>query len=418
MRVSMKMHLRFLLCLTLLIFASLKAQDDNSQAPLPTLSESEVLHFQMLVEGNNRFAFDLYQQIRLHQTGSLYFSPYSIASGLNMLTIGAKGETAQPFQHAFRYSPPLLLFIGDLNESLQSSRLRNSAQVTLANALWIDKSIPILPSFKQTFMRNFRTTLQPVDFAQDLNQSVQRINQWVLHQTQGKISNMISVPDVNVNMQMILTTAASLKGEWASPFDQKLTKRLPFHISVQRTSLVDMMQNTAQYLLAKGEKEEVLLIPFAQEGGPQIVMTILLPKEGMALSELEKRVTWENWRQWKGQLQSQWVTLALPRFRIDRRLDLEMTLKSLGFAPIFSPQADFSGMTSQKGVFLNQAFHKTSIRIDEKGADRGQPAKIKPTANIPKDTQPYAFTVDRPCVFIIWDQKTDAILFMGRLMIP
>src|SRR5262249_51844740 len=143
------------------------------------------------------------------------------------------------------------------------------------NALWIDKSVPILPSFKQTLMRDFRTTLQPVDFAQNLSQSVQKINQWISQQTQGKISNMVLMQDINANVRMILTTAASLKGEWASPFDQKLTKRFPFHISAQRTFLVDMMQNTAQYLLAKGEQEDILVVPFAQESDSQIAMAIL-----------------------------------------------------------------------------------------------------------------------------------------------
>lgn len=411
----MRVLRRCLLCLGCLFIPLLKAQE----LPLPTLSESETLHFQMLVEGNNRFAFDLYQHMK-QQSGNLYFSPYSIAAGLSLVSIGAKGVTAQAFQHAFRYSPALLLFIGDLNESLQkSSASKNTAQVLLANAVWIDKSIPLLPSFKQTFLRNFRTPLQPIDFANDLSLSIQKINQWVSQQTQGKVGNMLSGQDVNVNTRIVLTTAAYLKGSWTYPFDQRSTKRIPFQVSPQRALLTDMMQNTSNYLLWKGEQWDVLAVPYERgDQGAHLTMVILLPKKDVLLNALEKNLTWENWQQWKGQLQNQSVALTLPRFRIDKRLDLEIVLKGLGFSSMFTPEANFSAMTAEKGIHINKAIHKTSIKLDEKGVDISTVAGLKPASSVKTDEAPYEFIADRPFIFIIWDQKTDSIVFMGRLSQP
>ena len=66
------------ICLGCLLSAWCRAQE-NPPAPLPTLSESEIVYFQMLVEGNNRFAFDLYQHLK-REPGNLYFSSYSISS--------------------------------------------------------------------------------------------------------------------------------------------------------------------------------------------------------------------------------------------------------------------------------------------------------------------------------------------------
>lgn len=401
------------------MISSLQANEENSQAPLSTLSESEWVHFQMLVEGNNRFGIELYQHMK-NQPGNLFCSTYSIVTGLGMVSIGAKGETARQFQHAFRYTLPLLLFIGDLNESLQKgSHTKETTQVLLANALWLDKSIKVLPSFAQTMIRNFRYPLQQVDFRGNLSATIQKINQWVLKQTEGKINNMLFAQDVPTNTKMILTTAAYIKGKWSSPFDRALTKRLPFQITPQRTLLTEMMHQTSQYPILKGEKWDVLAVPFEQgEEGPQLAMVILLPKKEVPLALLEKNLTWENWKQWKNQLHSDWINLVLPSFRIEKRLDLDTLLKGAGFTALYNPEANFSEMTAEKGIYLNSAIHKTSIKIDEKGADVSALVNAKSEILPAGKETPYQFIADRPFVFMIWDQKTDSILFIGRLAMP
>lgn len=398
-----------------LIATKLTGEEDRLKTPLSTLNESEVIYFQKFVEGNNRFGFDLYRQSR-QQPGSFYMSSYSIAVGLGMVEIGAREKTEQEFQKVFRYSPPLLLFAGDLNASLEKSNSNNGTQVLIPNALWLDKSISILPSFKQTLLRNFRFNLESVDFVQSITQSVQKINQWTFKQTKGKINHIISPQDLSVDMRMVLTTGAYLKGEWALPFDQKQTKRLSFQISKQRPILTEMMQNTAQYFLAKGAQEDVLVIPLRENEEAQIAMVVFLPQTGTALSELEKKFTWENWLQWKSQLKKQWVALTLPSFRIDRRIDLEIILKAMGLHSIFSTESDFSGISSQKKLFLNQFFHKASISLNEKGINSGESFGMK-IENPPLTTNetPYPFNADHPFIFMIWDQKTDSILFIGRL---
>lgn len=405
-------------CLSCFLWTGLRAQEGSANVPLPTLSESELQYFQLLVQGNNRFAFDLYQRVK-NQSGNLCFSSYSIVTGLGLVAVGAKGETAYQFQHAFRYSLSLLLFIGDLNESLQKpSASKSGNHVLLANALWVDQSLPILPSFKQTLLRNFKTAVQPLDFKHDVGISIQKINQWVLHNTNGKINNILSTQDATMNTHMILTTAACMKAQWANPFDSFLTTRKSFYLTAQRTFLADMMQNTADYLLWKGEQWEMLVLPFEKgEQGAQLAMAILLPKKNVSLAELEKNLTWENWQQWKSQLQNQRVALTLPRFHIEKRLELEPILTAMGFTLALSPKADFSEMTGQKGVYLNRAIHKTSIRLEEEGTEIMTAGRAKLAAT-QKNGSPYEFIADRPFAFIIWDQKTDSIVFMGRLSLP
>ncbi len=405
-----------LICIGCLILSDLKAQ---GQPPLSTLSESEAAYFKQLVEGNNRFAFDFYKQAK-RQPGNVYFSSYGIAHGLGMLAIGAKGKTAHQFQHTLSYSPAILLLMRDLDESLQKTvDTKNIRKILIINTLWLDKSLSILPSFKQTLMRNFKISSQSIDFTHHLGLSVQAVNQWIAQQSNGLVRQMIAAQDIAMNTHMLLTMVANLESEWSYPFEPNLTKRLPFQLSIQRTILTEMMHNTSTYLLRKGEEVDIIAIPCIQEEEePQLSMVIFLPKKNFPLAELEKKFTWENWQQWKGELQNQTVSLILPRFRIDRYLDLNTILKALDLASIFSSEADFSQMVSQKGIYLNQALHKTSICIDEKGINLGL-RKAKPKMMSVLGTQlPYLFTIDHPFLFMIWDQKTDSILFMGRLTIP
>jgi serpin B len=395
-------------------------QPESESSPLSSISPSEKQFFQLVVEGNNRFAFDFYHNLKNDQ-GNFCFSSYSVAASLAMAAIGAKGETAQQFQHIFHYSLSLLPLIGDLNELLQtpSSDSKNASQLWLANALWFQKDLTFLPSFKLGMQRNFKATLQLVDFANEVSKAIQLINQWVSRETKGKINSMVTGVDVTTSTSFILTSAVYMRGQWVHRFDPRQTKRLPFHVTAQRTFMSDMMHTTSTYQLWKGDKWDVLLLPYVQGNqGPRLAMTLLLPKK-VTLEELESQLTLANWKQWLSQLHMQTVSLTLPRFDIEDRFDLNSELNPMGLTRVFSSEADFSGITGKKELFINKALHKTFVRVDEKGSEASGPlaSSLVETIAVGGET-PYEFVADHPFIFVIWDQKTDVILFMGRLSLP
>lgn len=405
--------------LGLTLFALLlHAQTDEEPSGLSSISASEKQFFLLVVEGNNRFAFDCYHKMK-NKPGNICFSSYSVVASLALAAVGAKGETAQQFQHAFRYPSSLLPLLSDLNEFLRtpSSNARGASQVLSSNAIWLQKDLSILPAFKLTLQRSFKYNLQLLDFANQLSQSVDKVNQWTSQQTNGKIRNLLMKQDVTRNSRFIVTSAIYMTGQWAHPFNQSATKRLPFRYSPQRTSMADMMHQTADILLLKGEKWDLLTLPYVQGSqGAQLAMTIILPKT-VDISELEKELTLANWKQWLSQLQMETVSVVFPRFRIEERLDLEMILKQLGLTSMFNPDADFSGITGKKELFINHAVHKSMIRIDEKGMEAPSPSAVS-TPSAAKKEKPYEFLADHPFIFVIWDQKSHSILLMGRLSLP
>lgn len=401
----------------------LSAEASGATLPLPTLSESEVPYFKKLVDGNNRFSLNLYRHVSRMRSGDIFFSSYSIATGLGMASIGAQGETERQFRETFHYTTPLLLLVGDLDSFLKKGgerQMRNGGQLLQANALWIDKGIVPLNSYQQVLKQNYSTSLQVADFTNQLGQSVQLINRWIAQNSGGKIRGGVSFQDVPLGSKMVLTTAASLKGQWLYPFDRTKTKKSPFYITPQRPWDVQMMNNTEHYFLWNGKQWDVLTVPFEVEAeGAELAMTILLPKEGVELVEVERGLTWENWETWRKEAVSRFVELTLPTFHINNRLDLDALLKGVGLTKVFNSEANFRGLTQEKGFYLNAATHSASIELDEKGVGlRGVGLSSRKAPPKAKGGNAYPFTVNRPFIFIIWDQRTETILFIGRLAFP
>src|SRR4030042_6834024 len=55
-----------------------------------------------VVEGNNKFALELYQKLQCQQ-GNLFLSPYSISTALAMTYAGARGQTAEQMQKPLNF---------------------------------------------------------------------------------------------------------------------------------------------------------------------------------------------------------------------------------------------------------------------------------------------------------------------------
>lgn len=414
----------FLFCISCISFCSAQEQDEPPSfslqglaGQLKGLSGSEEKFFEILVEGNNRFGFDFYHTVN-NNPGNLCFSPYCVASGLAMVAVGAKGESANRLQQSLHYTLSLLPLIGNLYDHL-SADSKSGSQVLLANALWVQKDLPLLIPYKLAVQHEISGKLEYLDFAKEVHKAVSSINKWVSRETKGKINNLVTSQDVTPQTKLILTTALCLKGRWAHPFDPKQTKRLPFKLDAQKSWNVSLMQATSDYFVMKGEKWDLIVLPYQQgDQGAQLAMAIILPK-GISIKELEKNFTLENWKQWLTQAQKETVAISLPVFHFEGRFDLNNPLKQLNLAELFTNKADFSGMTAEKGVFLNKAVHKTLVRVDESGTDGGVAAfSTQVSSKGPEGKVPYEFKADHPFLFVIWDQKTASILMMGRMSLP
>lgn len=387
-------------------------------ALITTVHSEELEHFHHLIEGNNRFAFDFYQKIK-HKGGNFCFSPLGIISGLSLAASGAKGETANQFFQLFHYSLNILPLLRNLKDLIEtpSQHMGNQAQVYMPNAIWLGKDLTVSNSFKIGLQRHYDFNLQTVDFKNDSSSSIRSINQWFSEQTEGKINNLVTGSGITQKTQFLITSAFAMKGAWEHPFNTRMTKRQSFQLEGKRTASVEMMHTSMETLFLESEKCDLAALPYQnEEGGGQLLLVILIPKK-ITLTEFEKELTWDSWQQWISQLQARRIEISLPRFRIEKDWDITSSLQAMGLRLPFTPQADFSVISNDKNLFVNQAIHKSALKVAEMGSDLAAfpfPPVIKENSAL----QPASFIADHPFLFILLEKRSGSLLLMGRINLP
>jgi serpin B len=152
-------------------------------------------------------------------------------------------------------------------------------------------------------------------------------------------------------------------------------------------------------------------------------MIIFLPKGNQSLAVFEQSLTDSNSSQWLSGLHGEYaeIFLTLPKFKATLEFDLGNVLKSLGARQMFSGTADFSGMTAEAKLAVSAIRHKAYVTVEEKGTEAasGTATIMVPVSDPPPPRPaPIQFRVDHPFVFLIRDNRSGSILFLGRVSDP
>jgi serpin B len=373
-----------------------------------------------VVRGNNAFAVGLYSQLK-SQPGNLFFSPESISTALAMTYAGARGETAAEMANVLHFTlPPDQLHpaIGTL------LRERNGAHdgYTLkeADALWGQKDYIFLGDYLKLTKENYNAATYGVDFKEAAEASRQIINQWVEQQTENKIQNVIGQGGLNEHTRLVLTNAIYFKGDWQAQFDKRRTKNEDFHVSAAQTVNVPLMHRTDNFNYLDGGTFQALEIPYKNK---ELSMIVFLPKAVDGLSDFEQSLSPISMVQWLGQLKpASEVIVAMPKFKMESQFGLKNTLAAMGMGQAFDPkQADFSGIAPKEvmqrdgNLYINAVIHKAYVDVNEEGTEAAAATAI--SAKRVVTTQP-VFRANHPFLFLICENHSGSIIFIGRLIDP
>jgi serpin B len=218
--------------------------------------------------------------------------------------------------------------------------------------------------------------------------------------------------------RLVLTNAIYFKGDWTEPFKKEATQEAPFHLSREQRTTVPLMHRTDDFRYAAVDDLQILELPYGQQG--HLSMVVLLPKAVDGLPQMEKKLSSENLQTWLAGLRSREVRVFLPRFKMTSQFQLKDVLESMGMTSAFTPgAADFSRLSSEGELFLSAVIHKAFVDVNEEGTEAAAAtaATVALTA-APVAQEPAVFRADHPFVFLIRDNRTQSILFLGRLMNP
>ncbi len=392
---------------------------------------NEETNKQLIVTGNNKFALELYAKLRSKE-GNLFFSPYSISTALALAYAGAQGQTETQMAGALHFpviaktgtelSSTLIRekrrfasVFGKIIKDLNSRSKKGGYELRVANALWGQKGYGFLGEFLELIKTNYGGRLNEVDFVRAAETARKTINTWVEKKTNNKIKNLIRKGVLSSMTRLVLTNAIYFKGNWAKQFKEDRTKEAPFTLTNGRKVDVAMMNQTGQFNYMETESFQALELPYVDD---ELSMIILLPKEFDGLDEFEKTLTAENLSKWLGKLRNRKVIVSIPKFKMTSQFALASVLKSMGMIDAFSPNADFSGMNGRRDLFISAVIHKAYVDVNEEGTEAAAATAVTMKLTSVGPTRIPVFRADHPFLFLIRDNHSGSILFIGRVMNP
>ena len=375
-----------------------------------------------VVEGNTRFALDLYARLKGGR-GNLFFSPYSLSTALAMTTAGARGETARKMAATLHLPDDPSQVHSGFGALVAQVNGRGRTQprpdtLVSANALWLQTGEAFLPDYLETIQTRYAAGLFPLDFADDPEAARKTINAWVEKQTLDKIRDLIGSGVLTRETSVVLTNAIYFKGAWQSPFKKAQTREdATFHAPEGKDVTVPMMAQSGSFPYLDGGSFQALELGYE---GDERAMVVLLPKEADGLGMLETSLTGENLAVWIKGLARRKIAVELPRFTLAEGFELRDALVALGMADAFDPKAaDFSGMTGRRDHSISAVIHKAFVDVDEVGTEAAaaSAAVMKMTMTV-KEPPPIPFHADHPFLVLIRDRATGSVLFLGRVVNP
>ncbi|MCK5218704.1 serpin family protein, partial [bacterium] len=187
----------------------------------------------------------------------------------------------------------------------------------------------------------------------------------------------------------------------------------PFRMESGKTVSVPMMTKTFRF--AYGESDNLQLLELAYGKG-DFSMIVLLPKRDEGLDELEKKMSVKNLKIWLNTLKEREVAVFLPRFKLTSEFGLGKTLAAMGMPNAFR-SADFSGIDGTKKLEISAILHKAFIDVNEEGTEAAAATSVMVGITSVRPSPP-VFRADHPFVFLIRENRSGSILFLGRIVNP
>ena len=354
-------------------------------------------------EAVNNFAFRAGKIIMDGSAGNFFFSPYSIISAFGMAYAGAAGDTAREIEASLGVTQDIHASLGELTRELDKS-----GYVSSANRVWLKEGLKLRDDFTDLLKLNYNNTVKELNMKRKTEASRREINKWVSSKTNGKINNLLQSLDPYTSM--IITNAVYFNAEWRDKFPKSATTKEKFYTNGSNFKEVDMMKLREDFRYCEVEGVKVVYLPY--KGGRLSMVAALPPKDNPdALKDIDAG-TFAGWLEAMSVYD---VDLWLPKFKTEERYEMKGIFEALGVSKAFNDDADFSGITGDEPLRIDNVIHQTFIQVDEERTEAAAATAIPMMVGTAMPmARPHAeFHAERPFMYFIWDNETGTILFMG-----
>ena len=401
---------------TLMISAGLSSSCEKSgNSPKKETPEIE-LHLKSaeIIEADKAFGFELFREIySLSDKDNLMISPLSVSYALGMTYNGAAGTTLDAFNDVLHFDD---LTSQEVNESYkdlmgQLVTLDDQVQFSIANSIWYKLGFQVLSEFIATNQEYFDAAVEEIDFYDP--QTVEVINQWIEDKTNGKIKDMLDyIPSDAV---MYLINAIYFNAQWKYEFDKDKTREDNFYLEGGSVHPADFMKVNGDFYYTSNEDFQAVELPY---GDSSFSMVVMLPANEQTVSDLVEVLDTEHWDSWFENSVMRNVQVELPKFKYGFKSLLNEPLSNLGLEVAFSGAADFTRIRALGGLFISRVIHQTFIDVQEEGTEAAAATIVEVSYTSAGGNGPLIFRVNKPFLYVIKENSTGAVIFMGKVGKP
>lgn len=402
----MKYYFTILCCFLLMVGCNELAMDDGREelaSPIMlTKSQQEV------ADSSVGFAFNLLRELSQERSGeNLFISPIGVSAVSCMMANGAGDATRDEILEAIGLKGFTIDQMNDYYATMLTALKKADLSVSFlsANSLWASKDLKLYRSYQKQMDKVYGADMFSVDFA--ATGALKKINLWCSDQTQGRIPKMFEqIPE---ETRLMLINALYFKGAWTCAFQESATREDDFITLSGAKERIPFMNMTALMSGYLDEEVSVVKLPYGNE---TFYLEAIMPTGSFASFlqglTVEKLTNWDM-------PNCEAIALKFPRFKeeCDTGEALIPVMNRLGMNLAFTEDADFSKMAEKKLV-VDEMRQKTYLSIDEKGTEAAAVtvARFRKAAAM-TDPVVVEMSFDRPFVYLIREQSTGAILFIG-----
>lgn len=354
------------------------------------------------------------------------FSPCSIQLALGLLANGATGSTLKE----------LLMFLEakDLNHiTVVATKLINSLvgstggpMISFVGGIWIDQSLTLNPNFKLMAESIYHANAKSVDFLNKGDVVVDEVNRWAYEVTNGLIESILHRPS-DPNTRLLLANALYFKGLWSEKFSISDTKKSTFYLLDGTCVDVPFMGSKEEQFITAFNDFKVLRLPYKKSASTNITLSmyIILPNEPHGLwslvemagsdpSFLETYLPSDTRKVEVGEFK-------IPKFKMTFEFEASEVLTNTGLKLPFSDNAEFSEMVlGGEGLKVSKVNHKSYIEVNEEGTEAAAVTTLQMRwcCAIIGGPRPIDFVADHPFMFMVRDDMSGMVLFMGHVINP
>ncbi len=389
-----------------------KADPIQKEIPKITLNKKAA----EIIDADKAFGFELFREVYiLSEEDNIMISPLSVSYALGMTYNGAAGSTLEAFNDVMHFGD---LTTEEVNESYkdlmdQLLNLDDKVEFSIANSIWYRLGFQVLPDFINTNEDYFDAAVREIDFSDP--QTVEIINQWIEDKTNDKIKDMLDY--IPTDAVMYLINAIYFNASWKYEFEKGETYQGDFKLADGTKHQTDYMRVKGNFQYTSNEDFTAIELPY---GDSTFSMVVMLPSHEKEVSDLVAKLDVAHWDSW---FESSWFTgvqVDLPKFKYEFKELLNDPLTDLGLGVAFSEyEADFTRINPGGNLFISRVIHQSFIDVQEEGTEAAAATIVEMNfTSAGGGGSPINFKADKPFLYLIKENSTGAIVFIGKVGKP